>query len=140
MWDINTGEAVRVFSGHRAPITASAVSPDGKYLATGADDGVISLWDIAAGKRLKNMRGHGTAGIYSLSFSQQSNVMISGGADMTVRCWDVLYGTGAPTAENPGSMNITGQGSSGPTVGTTRVDGAGGGSKQGRGTNDVVST
>ena len=34
------------------------------------------------------MTGH-TASIYSLAFSQESALLVSGGADWTVRCWDV---------------------------------------------------
>lgn len=34
------------------------------------------------------MTGH-TASIYSLAFSEESSLLVSGGADWTVRCWDV---------------------------------------------------
>lgn len=34
------------------------------------------------------MLGH-TASIYSLAFSAESSMLVSGGADWTVRCWDV---------------------------------------------------
>lgn len=34
------------------------------------------------------MTGH-TASLYSLTFSAESSVLVSGGADWTVRCWDV---------------------------------------------------
>jgi transcription initiation factor TFIID subunit 5 len=34
------------------------------------------------------MRGHGKGGIWSLSWSVESTVLVSGGADMTVRVWD----------------------------------------------------
>jgi transcription initiation factor TFIID subunit 5 len=34
------------------------------------------------------MTGH-TATIYSLAFSQETSVLVSGGADWTVRSWDV---------------------------------------------------
>lgn len=40
------------------------------------------------------MTGH-TASVYSLSFSAESSMLVSGGADWTVRCWDVR-GAGGP--------------------------------------------
>lgn len=46
------------------------------------------LWDLGSGRRLKTMTGH-TGFIYSLNFSADSNVLVSGGADCTVRVWDV---------------------------------------------------
>lgn len=48
----------------------------------------INLWDIGSGKRIKKMTGH-SASIYSLAFSGESSLLVSGGADCTVRCWDV---------------------------------------------------
>jgi transcription initiation factor TFIID subunit 5 len=51
------------------------------------------------------MTGH-TASIYSLAFSEESSLLVSGGADWTVRCWDVkgAGGTVGKTREN-GSMS-----------------------------------
>ena len=46
------------------------------------------LWDLGSGRRLKRMTGHSSF-IYSVAFSADSNVLVSGGADGTVRVWDV---------------------------------------------------
>lgn len=35
----------------------SAQSPDGKYLASGAIDGIINIFDIATGKLLHTLEG-----------------------------------------------------------------------------------
>jgi transcription initiation factor TFIID subunit 5 len=43
------------------------------------------------------MGGH-TAAIYSLAFSEESSLLVSGGADWTVRCWDVKS-PGGPRAK-----------------------------------------
>ena len=42
------------------------------------------------------MTGH-TASIYSLAFSAESSVLVSGGSDWTVRCWDVKGTGGLPS-------------------------------------------
>jgi transcription initiation factor TFIID subunit 5 len=73
-----------------------ATSPDGKYLASAGEDLAINLWDLGTGKRVKKMTGH-TATIYSLAFSQETSVLTSGGADWTVRCWDVKSAGGLAT-------------------------------------------
>lgn len=73
-----------------------ATSPDGKYLASAGEDLAINLWDLGTGKRVKKMTGH-TATIYSLAFSQETSVLASGGADWTVRCWDVKSAGGLAT-------------------------------------------
>lgn len=99
MWDIQTGDSVRLFLGHSAPITSVAVSPDGRWLSTGSDDGVIIVWDIGTGKRIKQMRGHGKNAIYSLSYSKEGNILVSGGADQSVRVWDLKKFTNEPGLE-----------------------------------------
>jgi len=89
MWSVSNGAPVRMFTGHNSPITALACSRNGKLLASGDDTGNILLWDLAPGKLLKQLRGHGKGGIWSLSWGVESTVLVSGGADQTVRVWDV---------------------------------------------------
>jgi transcription initiation factor TFIID subunit 5 len=95
MWAVATGEPVRLFTGHTGNVTALACAPDGKTLASADDHGSILLWDLASGRRTKRMRGHGKGGIWSLSWTVESSLLISGGMDGTVRVWDVLRVTGS---------------------------------------------
>ncbi|RTE74270.1 hypothetical protein BHE90_011305 [Fusarium euwallaceae] len=89
MWSVVTGACVRVLTGHNDYITALECAPNGKLLASADCAGNIFFWDIAKGTRIKRSRGHGKGGIWSLSFSVESNVLASGGQDGTVRLWDV---------------------------------------------------
>jgi transcription initiation factor TFIID subunit 5 len=67
----------------------------------------INLWDLGTGKRVKKMTGH-TATIYSLAFSQETSVLVSGSADWTVRCWDVKSAGGlAPKTSTAGNNEET---------------------------------
>jgi transcription initiation factor TFIID subunit 5 len=116
MWDCNRGTAVRMFTGHTGNITAIECSPNGQILASADDQGSIILWDLHQGSRIKRMRGHGKGGIWSLSWSVESSVLVSGGADMTIRVWDVMQkpaeksGDGAAKADGsalPGAVTAT---------------------------------
>ncbi len=89
MWSIVTGNCVRIFKGHAHYISALQCAHNGKMLASADAGGNIFLWDIDKGTRIKRCRGHGKGGIPSLSFSAESNVLVSGGLDGTVRVWDI---------------------------------------------------
>ncbi|CCH62644.1 hypothetical protein TBLA_0H03620 [Henningerozyma blattae CBS 6284] len=102
MWDISTGDSVRLFLGHTSAVVSTAVSPDGRWLTTGSDDGTINVWDIGSGKRLKSLRGHGKNAVYSLTYSKEGNLLVSSGADQSVRVWD-LFKPSANANNNPSS-------------------------------------
>ena len=84
-----------------------AFSPDGRYLASASEDLSINLWDLGSGKRIKKMTGH-TASIYSLAFSNESSLLVSGGGDWTVRCWDVKGAGGAPLRSGAQTNGVNG--------------------------------
>ena len=120
MWNITNGYPVRMFTGHTGNITSMACSPNGKLLATADDVGTIILWELATGKLKKRMRGHSRGGIWSISFSVESTVLVSGGADATVRVWDV-----APGNDAMGQGRIIGEGGVGQKIDGNAAAGAG---------------
>ncbi|KAI1390518.1 transcription initiation factor TFIID subunit 5 [Hypoxylon trugodes] len=89
MWSVVAGDCVRIFTGHAEYISALECAPNGKILASADIAGNIFLWDIEKGTRIKRCRGHGRGGIWSMSFSVESNMLVSGGQDNTIRVWDV---------------------------------------------------
>lgn len=97
MWAVTTGNPVRMFTGHRGNITALEASKDGKYVASADDQGSIIIWNLESGRLFKQMRGHGKYGIWSLSWNAESTLIVSGGADCTVRIWEVYHPQDAPT-------------------------------------------
>jgi WD40 repeat protein len=46
------------FKGHTGPVFGVALSPDGKRIASGSDDGTVRVWDAATGKNLLTLNGH----------------------------------------------------------------------------------
>lgn len=123
MWKCTDGQPVRMFTGHTGNLTAIECSPSGKILASADDNGTIILWDLAPGKLKKRMRGHAKGGIWSLSWSAESTVLISGGMDGTVRVWDVE----APN-DASGQARVNGEGGAGQKAdagGQAQTSGAG---------------
>jgi eukaryotic-like serine/threonine-protein kinase len=74
-------------------ISALAFSPDGKILASGSGYSAseIRLWDIATGKQIGQLDGHGSW-ITSLVFWPDGKKLASSSGDQTVRIWDVPNG------------------------------------------------
>ncbi|CAJ0948156.1 unnamed protein product, partial [Mesorhabditis belari] len=79
------GKMQDAHSGH---IFAVAVSPDGKYVATGGVDCLIKIWDASSLKFLKDLKGH-LQPITSLCFRLKSTQLFSSSKDRMVKLWDL---------------------------------------------------
>jgi transcription initiation factor TFIID subunit 5 len=138
MWSFVTGECVRVFTGHTEFVSALECSPDGKILASADGSGCIILWDLAKGTQIKRCRGHAKGGVWSLSFSVDSDCLISGGADGTVRVWEVKvpddpYKDGAGEMVGTGGQADATRINGGSATGSqTNVTSGAGGKKKGK--------
>jgi WD40 repeat protein len=62
-------------------------SPDGRWLATGAEEYTVKIWDVQNGRELKTLWGH-NGEVYSVAFSPEGRWIASGGEDSTVKVWD----------------------------------------------------
>ena len=87
IWDIGTGETVRVFRASAKSVFCVAWSPDGYTLASGSSDGIISLWNPTNGQLLGGLDGH-TNRIMGVEWSPDGKTIASGSVDSTVRLWN----------------------------------------------------
>ncbi|KAF6223446.1 hypothetical protein HO133_000289 [Letharia lupina] len=71
-------------------IRSVCFSPDGLYLATGAEDKQIRVWDIQSRTIKTTFAGH-EQDIYSLDFASNGRHIASGSGDHSVRVWDMEY-------------------------------------------------
>jgi WD40 repeat protein len=66
-------------------------SPDNTILACSQEHGGITLWDVASGSKLLNLKAHSQA-IKQIAYSPDSKTIASGGLDSFVRLWDATTG------------------------------------------------
>jgi WD40 repeat protein/serine/threonine protein kinase len=70
-------------------ITALALSPDGKTLASSChDESNIRLWDVATGQPIGQLEGH-SSWVSPIVFWPDGKKLVSGGGDQTIRIWDL---------------------------------------------------
>lgn len=77
-------------------VNAVAFQPDGRLIATGADDKAIKLWDPATGKETRTLMGH-MGEVLALAFSPDGKRLVSAGEDKLIKVWDLELGKEALT-------------------------------------------
>ena len=91
-------------AGGSGAVQAIAISPDGKWAATGEASGAIKLWDLATRKDPKTLAGH-TAAVTGVRFLPGGAKLVSGSLDKTIRLWNVADGAAAGQVETPAPVN-----------------------------------
>jgi WD40 repeat protein len=82
LWDLNTGQPRDMATGHthmgnaHHAVTAIAVTPDGRLLATGGDDAQVLLYEVSSGRLIGAFAGHGSS-VSSLAFSTDGRLLLS---------------------------------------------------------------
>lgn len=91
LWDVASGETVRIFKGHAGKVAACAFSPDGQQALSIGDE--MRLWDVAKGKMIYTFREAYSSGGDGCTFSPDGQKALSiGGSGGTLDLWDVAIG------------------------------------------------
>lgn len=90
LFDYKTGKVTNL-AAHTKSALATAFSPNGKLMASGALDEHILIWDAATYKVIDTLKGHG-GNIFSVRFSRDGKYLASASKDNTVRLWEVSSG------------------------------------------------
>ncbi|HMF19349.1 MAG TPA: hypothetical protein VKE98_19235 [Gemmataceae bacterium] len=85
-----TQKAIARLRGHTDAITALAVSPNGRFLASGSQDKSVALWEIPAGKQLLRIQCGNP--VVSVSISADGKNLIARTNDKTTTELEIATG------------------------------------------------
>ena len=93
---------------HVGRVLCTLYHPDGTYFVTGSEDKTIKVWNPNTYTVLVNFDANDDA-VYSLAYSAEEGVIVSGSADNTVRTWRVTpAGDGGDTTMGRNALEMTG--------------------------------
>ncbi|NER38915.1 MAG: WD40 repeat domain-containing protein [Oscillatoria sp. SIO1A7] len=84
LWNPSNGDR-KILGRHSSEVKSLAVSPDGWAIASAGRDG-IKLWDIRTGQLLSEIV-EGVEGDRALAFSPDGKMLVTGGANNTIKIW-----------------------------------------------------
>ena len=88
VWEWQSETFVLKQQGHSGSVNCVAYSPDGQYLATGADDGKVKLWSTHTGFCFVTFDDH-DGPIADVAFHPKGQALFSASTDGTIRAFDM---------------------------------------------------
>ena len=82
----------RVLTGHTQYVTALAVAPDGRWLASSSYDGTVRIWDVATGQQRTTLTERGAFPVTTVAVAPDGGWLVSGSNGLWVRIWDLASG------------------------------------------------
>ena len=99
IWRVSDGTLAReIKDAHSDTVFAVSFSPNNRFLASGAADKFVKVWDILTGKLVKTFEGH-THHVLGVSWKSDGRILASCGADRAVKVWDFVTGEQKKTIE-----------------------------------------
>lgn len=86
----NVREVSQILSRDQSDVACVVWSPDGHFLASGHEDGTISIWDAKSGEETVRLSGQSSE-VLKLSWSEDGRRIASTSLDGKIRVWDMQY-------------------------------------------------
>jgi WD40 repeat protein len=89
VWDVKTGECVKILKGHFGSVSCVAVLANGQ-MVSGSYDNTLKVWDAQTGECVKTLEWH-VSSVFCVTALANGQV-VSGSRDKTLKVWDVERG------------------------------------------------
>ena len=107
-WNLETRERVRDVAAHDLWIRSVVSSPDGRLIASVADDMLCKLWDAETGELVRTLSDHQPltphhypSMLYAVAFSADGKLLATGDKVGHVAIWDTATGKTVGAVEAP---------------------------------------
>src|SRR5581483_7351768 len=88
LWNVATGEVVKVLKGHTRGVSRVEFSPDRKTLASASDDNTVKIWYLSTGETVKTFKG--TQAFGHLAYSPDGRLLAAARSDGSLILWDMV--------------------------------------------------
>ena len=88
VWDLESGECVKVLRGHTGWTFSIAISADGRRAVSGSWDKTLRIWNLETGDTPHAREVH-TDRVKAVVLGTDSHRAVSGSLDKTLRVWDL---------------------------------------------------
>ncbi|MSU76502.1 MAG: hypothetical protein EXS16_00245 [Gemmataceae bacterium] len=87
LWKRINGEQL-LLAGHRGPVVAVAITPDGKRAATTSNDGTSQIWNLETRDKLATINGPKTP-MHAIALSHDGKTLAVAGKDKNITLYDL---------------------------------------------------
>ncbi len=91
LWNLDKGNKISSLEGYSQKINVLSISPNGKILASGNDDGTIKIWNLTTKTEIRTLKGHSDS-VHALVISPDNQTLVSGSDDSTIKVWNLASG------------------------------------------------
>jgi WD40 repeat protein/serine/threonine protein kinase/tetratricopeptide (TPR) repeat protein len=96
LWNLATGQEKATLKGHTKPVICLAFAPNGRTLASGAEDATVKLWDLGTQQARATITGH-WGSVTGVAFSPDGKTLASVRHNESVDVWDAATGQARAT-------------------------------------------
>jgi len=85
------GPLLRTLKGHAGPVSAVAVTPDGRKAVSASYDQTLKVWDLERGEEVRTLKGH-SGWVIAVAVTPDGRKAVSSSDDQTLKVWDLERG------------------------------------------------